>query len=124
MKKLTEAEFTEQVIALEENEDETKSWIFKGERPAIVDFYADWCAPCKMVSPILEQLSKDFEGKIDFYKVDTEAEPVLARMFQIQSIPSILLISTEEDYVPQMILGAIPREGLLQAIEKEFNLTL
>lgn len=124
MQKLTEAEFKEQVIALEDNGDDTKSWIFKGEKPAIIDFYADWCGPCKMVSPILEQLEKDFDGKIDFYKVDTEAEPVLARMFQIQSIPSILLISTEEDYVPQMILGAIPREGLLQAIEKEFSISL
>jgi thioredoxin len=124
MQKLTEAEFKEKVIALEDNGDETKSWIFKGDKPAVIDFYADWCGPCKMVSPIIEQLDKDFDGKIDFYKVDTEAEPVLARMFQIQSIPSILLISTEEDYVPQMILGAIPREGLLQAIEKEFGLTL
>lgn len=124
MKTLTETEFNEKVIALVDNGDNTKSWIFQGDKPAIVDFYADWCAPCKMISPILEQLEKDFEGKIDFYKVDTEAEPKLARMFQIQSIPSILLISTEEDYVPQMILGAIPREGLLQAIEKEFKLTL
>ena len=124
MTQLTEAEFKEQVIDLVDNGDDSKSWIFKGDKPAIIDFYADWCAPCKMVSPILEQLAKDFEGKIDFYKVDTDAEIVLARMFQIQSIPSILMISTEEDYTPQMILGAIPREGLLQAIEKEFHLTL
>jgi thioredoxin len=124
MKKLTEAEFAEQVITLEDNGDDTKSWIFKGDKPAIIDFYADWCGPCKMLAPILEQLEKDFAGKIDFYKVDTEAEPVLARMFQIQSIPSILMISTEEDYIPQLILGAIPREGMLKAIEKEFGLKL
>lgn len=122
MTRLTEDTFKENVIELVDSGDDTKSWIFKGDKPAIIDFYADWCAPCKMLSPILEQLEKDFAGKIDFYKVDTDAEVVLARMFQIQSIPSILMISTEEDYTPQMILGAIPREGLLQAIEKEFGL--
>lgn len=124
MKKVTEAEFKKLIIDLEEVDEDTKSWVFKGDKPAIIDFYADWCAPCKMLSPILEQLSKDFAGKIDFYQVDTEAEPLLTRMFQIQSIPSILLVDTKDDYVPQMIIGAIPREGLLQAIEKEFGLTL
>lgn len=124
MKNLNEQTFKQDVIDLEDNDDGTKSWIFKGERPAIIDFYADWCAPCKMLTPILEELEKDFKHKIDFYKVDTDAEPVLAKMFQIQSVPSILLVSTEEDSTPQMILGAIPREGLLQAIEKEFGLTL
>lgn len=124
MKKLTEAEFKDKVIALEDNADGTKSWVFKGDKPAIVDFYADWCGPCKMVGPILEQLAKDFADKIDFYTVDTEAEPLLAKMFQIQSIPSILFLSTEDGYAPQMILGAIPREGLLQAIKREFNLSL
>ena len=94
-----------------------QEWDFQGELPAIVDFYADWCGPCKMVAPILEELSDEFAGKINIYKVDTEAEQELAAVFGIRSIPSILFIPKEGQ--PMMQPGALPKEQLIQVIEKE-----
>ena len=88
-----------------------KEWKYRGTLPAIVDFYADWCGPCKMVAPILERLSKKYEGKLKIYKVDTEAEPELSGMFGIQSIPTILFIPMNGQ--PQAAMGALP--------EKEFE---
>lgn len=82
-------------------------WKYKGDKPAVIDFYADWCGPCRMVSPILEQLSKEYEGKIDIYKINTENEPQLAGAFGITSIPSILFIP--KDGQPQMSHGALPK---------------
>ncbi len=90
-------------------------WKFKGERPAIIDFYADWCGPCKMVAPILEDLSKDYDGKLDIYKINTEEEQELAGAFGIQSIPSILFIPNEGQ--PQMAQGAMSKDGFVKAIE-------
>lgn len=83
------------------------TWKFKGELPAVIDFYADWCGPCKMVSPILDQLSKEYEGRLDIYKINTETERELAGAFGITSIPSILLIPKEGE--PQMLQGALPK---------------
>ena len=94
-----------------------QEWDFQGELPAIVDFYADWCGPCKMVAPILEELSDEYAGKINIYKVDTEAEQELASVFGIRSIPSILFIPKEGQ--PMMQPGALPKEQLVQVIEKE-----
>ena len=93
-----------------------KEWKFKGEKPAIIDFYADWCAPCKMVAPILEELSKDYEGKLDIYKINTEEEQELAGSFGIQSIPSLLFIPVEGQ--PQMAMGAMSKDGFVKAIEQ------
>jgi len=94
-----------------------QEWDFQGELPAIVDFYADWCGPCKMVAPILEELSDEFAGKINIYKVDTEAEQELSAVFGIRSIPSILFIPKSGQ--PMMQPGALPKEQLIQVIEKE-----
>ncbi len=94
-----------------------QEWDFQGELPAIVDFYADWCGPCKMVAPILEELSDQFAGKINIYKVDTEAEQELSAVFGIKSIPSILFIPKEGQ--PMMQPGALPKEQLIQVIEQE-----
>ncbi len=88
-----------------------KEWKYKGEVPAIIDFYADWCGPCKMVAPILDKLSVKYEGKLSIYKVDTEAEQELASMFGVQSIPTILFIP--KDGQPRVSMGAMP--------EKEFE---
>jgi len=88
-----------------------KEWNYRGDLPSIVDFYADWCGPCKMVAPILDRLSKKYEGKINIFKVDTEAEPELSGMFGIQSIPTILFIPMKGE--PQAAMGALP--------EKEFE---
>ncbi len=95
----------------------SKEWKFEGEIPAIIDFYADWCGPCKMVAPILEELSKEYEGKINIYKVDTEAEQELSAVFQIRSIPSMLFIPVGKQ--PMMQAGALPKGALVDVIEKE-----
>lgn len=88
-----------------------KEWKYRGELPAIIDFYADWCGPCKMVAPVLDRLAKKYDGKLAIYKVDTEAEPDLAGMFGVQSIPTLLFIP--KDGEPRVAMGALP--------EKEFE---
>lgn len=108
---LTKATFTEKVFNYEQNQD----WKFEGQLPCIIDFYADWCGPCKMVAPILEELSTEYAGKINIYKIDTEAEQELAGVFGIRSIPSMLFCPV--DGQPQMSVGALPRNSLIQAID-------
>jgi thioredoxin 1 len=94
-----------------------KEWKYKGERPAIIDFYADWCGPCKMVSPIMEELSNEYAGQVDIYKVDTEVEQELSAVFNIRSIPSILFIPMDKQ--PMMQPGAMAKNGFKEVIEKE-----
>ena len=94
-----------------------KDWKYKGTKPAIVDFYADWCGPCKMLSPILEELAAEYGDKVDFIKVDTEAEMELSSVFGIRSIPSILFIKTEGD--PMMQPGLLPKHVLESIINEE-----
>lgn len=108
---LTTDEFKSKVFNWEENEE----WNYQGDLPAIVDFYADWCGPCKMVAPILEELSQEYAGKIHVYKVDTDKEQELAMAFGIQSIPSILFIPMDDK--PQMAAGALPKESLQKVIK-------
>ena len=93
-----------------------KEWKYKGEKPAIIDFYADWCGPCKMVAPILEELSDEHPDVI-IYKVDTEVEQELSAVFQIRSIPSILFIPIDRQ--PMMQAGALPKNALEEVISKE-----
>ena len=111
--KITTQDFKDKIF------DYTKSneWSFNGELPAIIDFYADWCQPCKMVAPILEELSDEYAGKINIYKVDTEKEQELSSVFGIRSIPSILFIP--KDGQPMMQPGALPKDSLVQVIENE-----
>jgi thioredoxin 1 len=116
MENLTKATFLEKVFDYENNTE----WEYKGERPAIIDFYADWCGPCKMVAPIMEELSKEYDGKVDIYKIDTEAEQELAATFGIRSIPSVLFIPVNDK--PQMSVGALPKEGFVEAIQKVFGI--
>ncbi|MCB0497697.1 MAG: thioredoxin [Cyclobacteriaceae bacterium] len=92
-------------------------WEFAGDKPALIDFYADWCGPCKMVAPILEELSEEYAGKIDIFKVDTEAEQELSAVFGIRSIPSMLFIPLND--TPKMQAGALPKNVLKDVIEKE-----
>jgi thioredoxin len=110
MEHLTKETFIEKIFDYENSHE----WNFKGDRPVIIDFYADWCGPCKMVTPILEKLSTEYNGKLDIYKVDTDAQRELAAVFQIQSIPSILFIPKDDK--PQMAMGAMPRESFEEAI--------
>jgi thioredoxin len=107
---LTKETFKEKVFNFEENKD----WKFEGDVPCMIDFYADWCNPCKMVAPILEELQNEYGDKINIYKVDTEAEKELSGMFGIQSIPSLLFVPTEGQ--PQMAQGALPKDTFKKAI--------
>jgi thioredoxin 1 len=94
----------------------SKEWKYKGELPAIVDFYADWCAPCKMVSPILDDLSNEYAGKIKVYKVNTEKDPEVAKAFKVSSIPTLLFIALSGK--PTVVRGAQSRQSLKNSIEK------
>jgi thioredoxin 1 len=88
-KKLNKTDFLAKVMNYEKN---TKEWVFEGNKPCLIDFYADWCAPCRITSPILEELAKEYGNKIDIYKIDTEKERELAAIFGIQSLPSFLFV--------------------------------
>jgi thioredoxin 1 len=111
MEHLTKQTFMEKVFDFESNQD----WKYEGKLPCIIDFYADWCAPCKMVAPILEDLAREYDGKINVYKIDTEKEQELASMFGIRSIPSLLFVPLEGK--PQMAMGALPKEAFKEAIQ-------
>lgn len=108
---LTKKTFKEKVFNFEQN----KEWKFEGNIPCMIDFYADWCQPCKMVAPVLEELADEYKGKINIYKVNTEQEQELAALFGIRSIPSLLFVPTDEK--PQMAMGALPKDSFEKAIK-------
>lgn len=110
--KITTQDFKEKIF----NYEKEQEWSYKGQLPILIDFYADWCGPCKMVAPILEELSKEYEGKLNIYKVDTEVEIELASVFGIRSIPTFLFIPVEGD--PMMQPGALPKKAFQQIIEE------
>ena len=111
MEHLTKESFKEKVHDYVAN----KEWNFKGELPCIIDFYADWCGPCKMVAPVLEELSNEYAGKVNVYKVNTEEQQELAAAFGIRSIPSILFCPKGEQ--PQMSVGALSKQGFKDVIK-------
>lgn len=112
-KKLTAEYFKENIF----NYTTEKEWKYKGDKPALIDFYADWCGPCKMIAPILEELSDEYDGKVDIFKVDTEVEQELSAVFGIRSIPSLLFVPTDKQ--PMMQPGALPKHTLKEVIDKE-----
>jgi thioredoxin 1 len=112
MEHLTKQTFLDKVF----NYEKYKEWQFEGNLPCLIDFYADWCGPCKMVAPVLEDLSNEYKDKINIYKVDTEAEQELAAAFGIRSIPSLLFCP--KDGKPQMAMGALPKDALKGAIDE------
>ncbi len=109
---LNKEEFLKKVVNYEKNPTE---WIYLGDKPAIIDFYADWCGPCKAIAPVLEELAAEYDGKIYIYKVDTEKEQELSALFGIRSIPTLIFVPMGEN--PQMIQGALPKANLKEAIE-------
>jgi len=109
---LTTETFKEKVFNYKENSD----WQFEGDLPCMIDFYADWCAPCKITEPVLKELAKEYEGKINIYQVNTEDEQELSAVFGIKSIPSVLFCP--KNGKPQMTMGALPKESFKQAIEE------
>jgi len=116
MESLTKETFLEKVFNYEQN----KEWKFEGELPCIIDFYADWCGPCKMVGPVLKELAEEYQGKLNIYKVDTDAQQELATAFGIQSIPRILFVPLNGK--PQMSAGALPKNALKKAISEVLNI--
>ena len=109
---LTYKEFLKKVWDFEKSPN---TFVYKGKLPAIVDFYADWCGPCRRVAPIMEKLAEEYDGKLLIYKVNTQNETGLASAFQIRSIPTVLFIPMEGQ--PMMQVGALPEEGYRQVIE-------
>jgi thioredoxin len=108
MEHLTLDTFKEKICECGLDGGNEAEWKYKGKLPAVIDFYADWCGPCKMVAPVLEKLAEQYKGKLEIYKIDTEAEQALAGMFGIRSIPSILFIPVDDK--PQMVSGALPKQ--------------
>jgi thioredoxin 1 len=94
--------------------EKNKEWKYEGNLPAIVDFYAEWCGPCKMLGPTLEDIARKYEGKIEVFKVDTDKEPELSAIFNISSVPTLLFIPMEG--LPSMALGALPKPQIEKAI--------
>lgn len=113
VKELTTQEFKEQIW----NYDKNKEWKFTGKKPVIIDLYATWCGPCKRLAPILSEIQKDYGDKIQIYKVDTDKERELARLFNVSSIPLMVFIPQKGD--PFLVSGLRPKEQLVQIINEK-----
>ena len=109
---LTAEGFKSQIFDYEKDE----AWNYKGTLPAIVDFYADWCGPCKAIAPVLEELAIEYDDRLLIYKIDTDKEPELSSLFGIQSIPTLLFIPMQGDLMMQK--GALPKNVLKQVIDE------
>ncbi len=115
---LTDLEFKKKVFDYDAHED----WSYAGTLPCIIDFYADWCQPCRMVAPILQQVAEKFSGHLLVYKVDVDHYGALASLFGITSIPSLLFVSTQD--LPRLEVGALSLPDILQVMEEDFGLKL
>lgn len=110
VKHISQLEFSEKIFDYKTQTE----WNFKGTKPCIVDFYADWCKPCKVLAPIYEKLAAKYEGKVDFYKINVDHNKELAGAFRVNSIPTVLFCPMGEQ--PQMSMGALPEAELEKAI--------
>jgi thioredoxin len=114
---LTAESFRTKVFNFEKN----KEWKYEGTLPAVIDFWAPWCGPCRMVGPVIDELSKEYEGKVNFYKVNTDDEQELSAAFGIRSIPSLLFVPVVGE--PKMAMGALPKKELKKIIDQELLVT-
>ena len=114
VKHLTYSEFLKKVWDFEKN---PTTFEYKGKLPAVIDFYADWCGPCRRVAPIMERMAEEYDGKLLVYKVNTDQERELASAFQVRSIPMVLFIPMEGQ--PMMQVGALPEEGYRKVVEEQ-----
>jgi len=110
---LTYDKFLKEVWNFEENPQE---WVYEGDVPCVIDFYADWCKPCRRVAPIMDDLAKEYEGKVKIYKVDVDKEKKLASVFQVRSIPAVLF--SPKTGQPMMQTGALPKDQYVKIIEE------
>jgi len=110
---LTKAEFLTRVYNYEKNPNE---WVYAGDKPCIIDFYADWCKPCKIIAPILSELAQKYDGKLVVYKINTDVERELAQAFGIRSIPTILFCPVNGQ--PQVTQGALPKESFEKMVNE------
>lgn len=118
MEILTIETFKQKIFDFEKSQE----WTFTGQRPVFIDFYADWCGPCHMLSPILENVAVKYQGKIDIYKIDTEKSPELAALFGVRGIPALLFVPLTGE--PAMSSGVMPEEAFDRAIGELFGLTI
>lgn len=109
---LTKEEFLQKVSNYEQN---PATWKYLGDKPCIIDFYATWCGPCKRLAPILEEISKEYQGKIYVYKIDIDKEKELAKTWGIRSVPTMFFCPMESE--PQMAKGLLPKKTIIEAIE-------
>jgi thioredoxin len=114
---LTKQTFLEKIFNFEKNTE----WKYEGTLTAVIDFWAEWCGPCRTVGPIIDELSEEYKGKVNFFKIDTEAEQELSAAFGIRSIPSLLFVPVNGQ--PKMATGAYPKEDLKNIIAQELNVT-
>ena len=114
VKHLTYKEFLKKVWDFEKNPN---TFVYKGKLPAIVDFYADWCGPCRRVAPLMEKFAEDYDGKLLVYKINVDQEKQLSAVFQVSSIPMVLFIPTEG--MPYKQVGAMQEQGYRDVIEQQ-----
>lgn len=112
-KDLNKEDFLNEVF----NYEKEKEWNFQGELPCVIDFWAPWCGPCRAVAPVIDELSEEYKGKVNFYKINTDEEQELASIFNVRSIPSLLFIPKEGQ--PKMSVGAAPKDALKKVIDDE-----
>lgn len=110
---INKQEFITQIMDFEKNPNE---WIYLGNKPCIIDFYASWCGPCAMIAPILNQLANEYEGEINIYKVDTEVERELAAAFGIRSIPTLIFCPMNDN--PHQFNGGMPKDEFDRIIKE------
>lgn len=108
---LSKADFLRKVVDYEGNPDQ---WRFLGDKPAIIDFYADWCGPCRNIAPILESLAQEYSGRVDIYKIDVDNEQELAAVFGISNLPTVLFVPM--DGSPHIIKGSMPKKEFVRVI--------
>lgn len=110
---ITKADFLSKIADIDTNPNE---WKYLGDKPCIIDFYTTWCGPCRVIAPVLEEIAKEYEGRIYIYKADAEKEILLAQAFKVQAYPTLVFCPMKGG--PQMAKGALPKAQLIEIIDR------